>query len=483
MSTRPLSVVLLLSLAGSVAADESLSRQEAEAALNKAVQFFRQEVSVEGAYLWRYSADLEHREGEGKAGKTTAWVQPPGTPSVGMALLDAHRWTGDPALLEAARETALALVRGQLVSGGWDYRIEFAPQDRRRYAYRVDHPQGRVEKLRNTTTLDDNTTQAALRFLMRTDEMLKFGDQAIHDAAHYALDKLLAAQYPNGAWPQRFEGPADPAEHPVSPARYPESWPREYPAQNYSNYYTLNDNTLADTIATMFEAADIYGDRRYRDAAAKGGDFLLLAQMPDPQPAWSQQYNAQMQPAWARKFEPASITGGESQGALAILLDVYRRTGDKKYLEPFPKALAYLKKSRLPDGRLARFYELKTNRPLYFTREYELTYSDSDMPTHYSFKVSSRLESLERDYQRLLESGPPKPTTAAERTARPAPPRLTNSLTQQARQVIEQMDDRGAWVERGAMRQAGDDQVKQVIETRTFIKNLDTLSRFVAASK
>ena len=51
-----------------------------------------------------------------------------------------------------------------------------------------------------------------------------------------------------------------------------------------------------------------------------------------------------------------------------------------------PPALAYLKKSLLPDGRLARFYELKTNKPLYFTKTYELTYDDSDMPTHYSFK-------------------------------------------------------------------------------------------------
>ena len=50
-------------------------------------------------------------------------------------------------------------------------------------------------------------------------------------------------------------------------------------------------------------------------AARRGGDFILLAQMPEPQPAWAQQYNARMEPAWARRFEPASITGGESVGA------------------------------------------------------------------------------------------------------------------------------------------------------------------------
>ena len=54
-------------------------------------------------------------------------------------------------------------------------------------------------------------------------------------------------------------------------------------------------------LSTLFEAADIYGESRFTDAAKRGGDFLILAQLPDPQPAWAQQYNAQMQPAWARK--------------------------------------------------------------------------------------------------------------------------------------------------------------------------------------
>ena len=43
------------------------------------------------------------REGEGRANETTVWVQPPGTPSIGMAFLDAYEATGDPTYLEAAR--------------------------------------------------------------------------------------------------------------------------------------------------------------------------------------------------------------------------------------------------------------------------------------------------------------------------------------------------------------------------------------------
>ena len=79
--------------------------------------------------------------------------------------------------------------------------------------------------------------------------------------------------------------------------------------------------------------------------------------MPDPQPAWAQQYNYDMHPIWARQFEPPAITGGESQDAIETLLKIYRATGDKKYLEPIPRALAYLKKvaaARRPAGPLLR---------------------------------------------------------------------------------------------------------------------------------
>jgi hypothetical protein len=186
-----------------------------------------------------------------------------------------------------------------------------------------------------------------------------------------------------------------------------------------------------------------------------------------------------MQPAWARKFEPPSITGGESQGAIRILMDVYRHTGDKKYLEPIPRALAYLEKSARPDGRMPRFLELKTNRPLYFTKQYELTYSDADMPTHYAFITGNSVARLRAEYERLLATEPAK--------LRPAPkaPRyeLSDELAAAAKQAIASLDSRGAWVEDGRLRDADPEgKVRRVITTQTFIRNLDTLSRFLAAS-
>ena len=81
-------------------------------------------------------------------------------------------------------------------------------------------------------------------------------------------------------------------------------------------------------------------------------------------------------------------------------MDIYQQTGKPKYLSPLPKAIAYYRSSLLPDGKLARFYELKTNTPLYFTSDYVLTYSDDDMPTHYEFKTVNRLDGIEEEYER-----------------------------------------------------------------------------------
>ncbi|MBX3439436.1 MAG: hypothetical protein KF861_18250, partial [Planctomycetaceae bacterium] len=444
-------------------AAEAPTRDQAVDAMHRAVQFFRTECSAGGGYVYRLSADLTKREGEGKVGRTTAWVEPPGTPAVGMAYLEAYRLTQDPVLLEAAMDAAGALVQGQLVSGGWLGFIDFDATARAKYAYRTDNPE--VQGRNNWTTFDDDKTQSATRFLVQLDQTLGFKDQTIHRTAMTAVETCLESQYPNGAWPQGFDKRFDPARHPVLPATFPDEWPREYPGRAYRTFYTLNDNTIADVIATLFEAWDVYGDQRYFEAARRGGDFIILAQLPEPQPGWAQQYDPDMHPIWARKFEPAAITGGESQGAMRTLMAVYRRTGDPRYLEPIPRALAYYRSILLPDGRLARFYELKTNRPLYFTKDYRLTYDDSDLPTHYSFKSTSRLDAIEAEYERLRAT----PNDELSRPQRSTRPRLTTALAEQAAAVLAALDERGAWVESGRMSYQGeDDDTRRIIQSSTF---------------
>ena len=472
-------LLLILTSATLPAGETKPLRGEVNAALRRGVQFFRDRVAVNGTYLWQYSEDLSKREGEGKAPATRGWVQPPGTPAVGMAFLHAYEATGDAYYLEAARETAHGLVAGQLRSGGWTYSIDFDPAERKKVAYRKNGG----AKGRNTTTLDDDTTQSALRFLMATDQALKAGDAAIHRCAIDALESILRAQYPNGAWPQGYDEFPDPAQFPIKPASYPETWSRTWPgSQQYWRRYTLNDNSLATMIETMFEAARVLGAdpstkglaTQCRAAALAAGDFLIRAQMPEPQPAWAQQYDFDMHPSWARKFEPPSISGGESQTALETLLRLFEETGDRKYLEPIPRALDYLRRSRLSDGRLARFYELRSNTPLYFTKDYRLTHDDKDMPTHYAFKVSDRTDAISRGYARLGTNNAP----AVKST-----PKLTAKFESDVQRIVAAQDANGRWVEEGRLRHHGSQQNERVIRCDTFIRNVEALSRYLAATR
>lgn len=459
-----------------LASQEDPTREQAAQALRRAVEFFRTKVSVQGGYVWRASEDLSLREGEGRCTSTMAWVQPPGTPAVGLALLGAWEATREPACLEAARETALAIVRGQLRSGGWTYSIEFDPERRKRFAYRADPETPRAL---NTSTLDDNTTQAALLFLVRMDRALEFKDSKIHEAAEFGLAALLGARHPSGGWPQRFDGPSDPEKFPARKASLPETWPREWPKADYKSYATLNDGLIDDAVDVLFEAAKAYGKAEYREAALKAGDFLILAQLPDPQPAWAQQYDSEMHPAWARKFEPPSVTGGESQGALRVLLRLFRETGEKKFLEPVPRALDYLRKSRLPDGRLARFYEMGTNKPLYFTKEYALTYADDDLPTHYNFKPSDAADRIAEEYERLKEADP----ATLRKPEAPERPRATEKVVRDAREAVSALDAQGRWVTPGRLKTHENAEATRVIESAVFIRNLAALSRYLAATK
>ena len=88
-----LALALALASTALPAADAALAN-DARAAMNRATTFMRSS-AAEGGYLWRDSPDLKERAGENVATPTQIWVQPPGTPSMGMAFLRAFEATGD----------------------------------------------------------------------------------------------------------------------------------------------------------------------------------------------------------------------------------------------------------------------------------------------------------------------------------------------------------------------------------------------------
>ena len=534
MDNRSVSVCWLVTavalglLTGGLRAARMPSRGRAEQALKRAVSFFRSEVASHGGYVYRYSADLRLREAEGTPDEDTIWVQPPGTPLVGQAFLDAYQVTGEKVYLEAAREAGMALVRGQLHSGGWSYSISFDSEGRRRYSYRrglhgelrppPTDPRDRKSgagwytwKKRkyegNKTVLDDDTTQAALRFLARLDCALEFDDEQIHDAAKYGLQSLMNSQYAVGAWSANYdrfpEVPPDPERYPPLPASYPEDWSRSW-TKKFAGCYVNNDDVTVNATVTMLYAWETYDDERYRRAAERAGEFFILAQMPEPQPAWAQQYNDRMQPVWDRAFEPPAVSALESQTILEALVMLARKTGELHYLAPVPGALEYLRRSKLADGRFSRFYELRTNRPLYFTRSrkhgHVPTYSDDDVADNYTFKLPSRLDAIEAEYRRVLAGDPSdydlRPywmplerltdDLLGARASEYDPEEeqeVTPELARKVKRVMESQDARGAWVEDGRLGHHGVTPEGGIITTRTFAQNVRTLCRFLAASR
>ncbi|MDP3069306.1 MAG: pectate lyase [Opitutaceae bacterium] len=475
------------------AADEALAR-EARAAMERATAFMRG-LATEGGYLWRYSLDLKERAGENTATASQIWVQPPGTPSMGLAFLRAHEATGDARYLEAAQAAADALAVGQLASGGWDYLIDFDPKLGAAWYRKSD--MGKISaadaaKRKNVTTFDDDNTQSALRLLLAVADAAKDSRDPragrIREARDYALKKMLEAQRPNGGWPQRWSGvPVDPKEYPVQPARMPQDYAREHPKPNYNGYYTLNDNTHRDCVMTLLDAAKRLGRPEYRAAALKGGDFLLLAQLPEPQPTWAQQYNAQLEPAWARAFEPPAVCSNESGGAMRLLLDLHLETGDAKYLEPLPRAIAWFKRSEISPGLWARMYEIGTNTPIYGDRDGKIKYRVEDLSperqTGYSWKGSYGLPAVFSYYDEVKSAGrdailakraaaETKAKTPAARAAR------AKALEPRVRALIESLDAEGRWVGPAGRKASGPQ-----ITTTAFIANLRTLADYVEAAR
>jgi len=420
-------------------------QEKALDAIESAAMFFRATLSCRGGYLWKYSEDLTQYWGETIATPSQIWVQSPGTPVVGMTFLKAHQATGDRRYLEAASAAAGALIWGQLAPGGWDYNIDFLGEAK--WRYRHEGPQDTTGS--SACTFDDDVTQGATRFLMAMDDVLK--DESLHQAVQCALEFIMESQFENGAWPQ---------------------W---YPLKGgYSDMYTFNDAAINDCISTMLEAYARYGDERYLRSALKGGDFIIISQIAEPQPGWAQQYHWNMSPGWARSFEPPAVCSSVTARNINSLLDLYLLTGNESYLSPIPAAVRWLNESQIGKDLWARFYELGTNLPLYCDRDYKLTYNLSELSEErrkgYSWQgsyakgaIARYLEVTSMGREAYLEQAT-RPLTDEERSRRAA------SMEPLVRQIVAALDEQGRWVEDGW------------IYSKTFNTNIGHLASYLEYS-
>ena len=161
----------------------------------------------------------------------------------------------------------------------------------------------------------------------------------------------------------------------------------------------------------------------------------------------------------------------ESRDILRTLMKLHRETGDHKFLEPVPRAIKYYQSVRLPEGQLARFYELKTNKPLYMTRRgkaYSLTYDDSNLPSHYGWKTDSRIDVLEKAYK-AAHRGDATPIKTVEQ--------------EDVRRIISAIDKQGRWISTFAGEPlVGDQKFRpgdRYISSAVLSENLELLSEYL----
>jgi hypothetical protein len=103
-------------------------------------------------------------------------------------------------------------------------------------------------------------------------------------------------------------------------------------------------------------------------------DCFLLLEHAAPQAGWSLQYGPDLEPAAARSYEPVGLSTTTTAENVAELMNFYALTGEAKYLERVPSALAWLESVRmqtasdgLPGGYPA-LVAVGTNRPMFVHR-------------------------------------------------------------------------------------------------------------------
>jgi hypothetical protein len=278
----------------------------------------------------------------------------------GSVALGAIRW-GETVLRQKSQwynsaeagAVADSVIQYQSPQGGWPKSTDLAKPPRT-----PDDipPPGRGR----ANSLDNEATTLPMAFLARVAHAT--GEAKYQDSFLRGVDYLLAAQYPNGGWPQ--------------------FWPLR---NGYYSRITFNDGAM---IRAMTILRDVAGGQPIKQDGKRT--------------AWCAQHDEKtFEPAWARSYEPPSLSGAESVGIVRFLMSIE---------EPSPEIVAAIEGAvawfrsvamkgvrvesiRQDDGRAdrrlvpdpdapplwARFYELGTNRPLYLDRDSVFRYDFAEI--------------------------------------------------------------------------------------------------------
>ncbi|MEM1067303.1 MAG: pectate lyase [Planctomycetota bacterium] len=291
--------------------------------------------------------------------------------------VSAHVLLGRAPVLAEPNEIRIAenMLLYQRSSGGWPNNYDADA--------RLDNDEKaklRLAKHRDDATFDNGATHREVRALSKAYTQTR--DDRFKAAALRGIEFMLAAQYDQGGWPQRYPN-----------------------AKGYSKHITFNDNAMIGVMTVLRDVAEgrtpyrfIDEETRNRAAAAvqNGIGCILNCQIvvDGVKTVWCAQHDAKnFAPAKARSFELPSLSGGESVRVVQFLMQIEKP--DRQVVDAIESAIDWYRKSKLRGIRLvreeakdtpkgfdkrviedsgappmwARFYDIETNLPIFCSRD------------------------------------------------------------------------------------------------------------------
>lgn len=342
------------------------------------------------AYLERSQKQMEVDKATLAAERKPGMPEPPlpkeGFSARTMPLNREAEWYGTP----EARHVVDVIVSFQTPAGGWSKNLDmsgsvrvpgesYAANNLSRYPGVDDFDAPKDPHWNYVGTLDNDATNTELHFLALVSGATPgaAGDEyraSFLRGIHY----LLAAQFPNGGWPQ--------------------VWPLE---GGYHDAITYNDNAVTESAETLTAVAEGKGDYAFvpadlrRQAAASAAHALqcILATqvvVNGKRTVWAQQHDAlTLAPVSGRNYEPAALSSGESADVLLYLMQLPHPS--PAVINAVNAGVAWLKAAAIngqewvggrgtPGGRhleakagaepiWARYYSISTGKPIFGDRD------------------------------------------------------------------------------------------------------------------
>lgn len=315
---------------------------------------------------------------------------------------------------EAAR-IADQIIIYQKDNGGWEKNLDMTAM----LTQKEKEALAAKKSDTSATTIDNRTTYTQLAYLARviTASLAKATPPNNFPKYEEAFDKgfnyLLSSQYENGGFPQLY------------PLK-----------KGYYAHITFNDdamigvlNFFRDVVKKNENYTFVDEERRLEaeKAVEKAIPLILQTQVviDGKKTVWAAQYDeVTLKPAAARKYEPVSLTAGESVGIVRYLM--LDSKPNQETIDAIESAIVWYRANKLGGIRWERkngenavvkdknappiwasFYEIETMKPIFIGRDAVIRYDVSEIEAErrngYAWYVSEPSELLEKDYPKWKE--------------------------------------------------------------------------------